>query len=131
MNNFDNKNVRREYLNYILKFDRDQFEKISYGKLLGLSIDQINMYAHPNFDANSMRVIIDCIMDGMDTKKIEVIANPEFQNLGKIIQTKIGFELGLTIDQVKSYAKPEYTVKEMIDMRLKLLNNKEDKNGDS
>ena len=97
---------------------------ITHGMMLGLNTDQINMYAHPDIDSNSMRSIMDCIMNGMDEEKIKIIANPKFKNLGKHIQVKIGFEQGLTIEEVLTYAKPEYSVAEMIKMRNDLVNNK-------
>lgn len=127
MNNYDNRNVRREYLNFILKFDKDQLDVITYANTIGLSLDQINIFAHPNFDSFSMREIIACIRDGMSIERLNVVANPEFKNLGKIVQAKIGFDLGLSVEEVSQYAKPEYTVAEMIKMRIDITAAKENK----
>lgn len=122
-NKYDNDVVRREYVHFILAFNKDQFSMIEYGRMLGLTIDQINMYAHPDIDNHSMRTIIDCIMNGMTDNQIKVIANPKLKNLGKVTQAVIGFKQGLTVDQVSTYAKPEYTVAQMISMRTNLVNN--------
>lgn len=123
-NKYDNDIVRREYVHFILAFNKDQFSMIEHGRMLGLSLDQINMYAHPDIDNHSMRTIIDCIMNGMTDDQIKVIANPKLKNLGKVTQAVIGFKQGLTVDQVSTYAKPEYTVAQMISMRTNLVNNK-------
>ena len=111
---------RKEYTKFLIDFSADQFKKIEFGRLMGLTIDQISMYAHPDIDQYSMQVIIDCIRAGMDIEKIKIMANPKLKNVGKVTQIKLGFESGLTIDQVLTYASPEHTVKEMIDMRLAL-----------
>ena len=122
---YDNDNKRREFTNYLLSFNEDQFKEIMFGKLIGLTLDQINMYAHPDINNYSMKVIIDCIRSGMDVEKIKILANPELKNVGKVTQIRIGFETGLNIEEVLTYADPKYTVKEMIDMRLKLISDKE------
>ena len=118
---YDNGIKRREYTSYLISFTTDQFKMIDFGRLIGLSLDQISLYAHPDIDHYSMQVIIDCIRSGMDVKKIKVLANPELKNVGKVTQIKIGFEQGLTIDQVLTYADPKFSVKEMIDMRNSLI----------
>ena len=112
---------RREYAHYLISFNTDQFKMIEFGKLIGLTLDQISMYAHPDIDQYSMQVIIDCIRANMDIEKIKIMANPKLKNVGKVTQIKIGFESGLTIEQVLTYASPEHTVKEMIDMRVALM----------
>ena len=122
---YDNDINRREFAYYLLSFNEDQFKEIMFGKLIGLTLDQINMYAHPDINSYSMKVIIDCIRSGMDVEKIKILANPELKNVGKVTQIRIGFECGLSIEEVLSYADPKYTVKEMIDMRLKLVSDKE------
>ena len=118
---YDNGIKRREYTSYLISFTTDQFKMIDFGRLIGLSLDQISLYAHPDIDHYSMQVIIDCIRSGMDVKKIKVLANPELKNVGKVTQIKIGFEQGLTIDQVLTYADPKFSVKEMIDKRNSLI----------
>lgn len=121
---YDNDNNRREFAYYLLSFNEDQFKEIMFGKLIGLTLDRINIYAHPDIDSYSMKVIIDCIRSGMDVEKIKILANPELKNVGKVTQIRIGFETGLSVEEVLTYADPKYTVKEMIDMRLKLISDK-------
>ena len=118
---YDNDIKRREYTSYLISFTKDQIKMIDFGRLIGLSLDQISLYAHPDIDHYSMQVIIDCIRSGMDVEKIKVLANPKLKNIGKVTQIKIGFEQGLTIDQVLIYADPEVSVKEMIDIRNFLI----------
>ena len=118
---YDNDIKRREYTQYLISFTTDQFKMIDFGRLIGLSPDQISLYAHPDIDHYSMQVIIDCIRSGMDVEKIKVIANPKLKNVGKVTQIKIGFEQGLTVDQVLTYADPKFSVKEMIGMRNSLI----------
>lgn len=121
LNKYDNDIIRREFTLYLMSFTEDQFKEIAFGKLLGLTLDQINIYAHPDIDSYSMRIIIDCIRSGMDIEKIKIIANPNLKNVGKVTQIRIGFESGLSIEDVLTYADPKYTVKEMIDIRCTLM----------
>lgn len=126
MKRYDIDIQRREFTEYLLSFNEDQFKEIAFAKLIGLTLDQINLFAHPEIDNYSMRIIIDCIRSGMDSDKVKILANPELKNVGKVTQIRIGFECGLSIEEVLTYANPKYTVKEMIEMRLKLISNMEE-----
>ena len=109
---YDDYDKRRQFVSHLIKFGKDQLVEINAGHLMGIDLDLLTLYARPEFDYLSMRMIRDCIIDKMDYEKIKLLANPKF-NYSQMILIKAGFEKGLTVDQVSSYANPDYTFSKM------------------
>lgn len=103
---YDNDTNRRQFVNHIVKFDKDQLFEINLGHMLGLSVDQINLYARPRFNYLIMRLLKDCLINRMDFDKVKFMADPKF-NWSLMVIIRDGFNHGLSIDQVKKYADPE------------------------
>lgn len=109
---YDNYANRRQFVNHMVKFDKDQLFEINFGHLAGLTVDQICLYARPQFNYMIMRHLKQAMIERMDMEKVEFMANPKF-NYPKIILIKNAFDSGLTIDEVKSFATPERSYGEM------------------
>lgn len=117
---YDNYENRRQFVNHLIKFDKDQLFEINLGHLLGLTVDQISLYARPQFNYMIMRHIKQAMIDQMDMEKVRFMANIEF-NYPQMIIIKNAFEEGLTIDEVSSFAIPGVTYEQMYSEYHKLL----------
>lgn len=123
MDYYDNYEKRRQLVNHIIKFDKDQLFEINLGHLLGLSVDQICLYARPQFNYMIMRHLKQAMIECMDMEKVKFMANPEFK-YSQMALIKNAFDSGLTIDEVKSFAIPTSTYGEMYATYHKILNEK-------
>lgn len=123
MDYYNNYQNRRQFVNHITKFNKDQLFEINLGHLLGLTVDQICLYARPEFSYMIMRHIKQAMIDQMDIELVKFMANPEF-NYPQMIIIKSAFDSGLSLDEVKSFAVPELSYKEMHDAYYKILEEK-------
>lgn len=120
---YDNYANRRQFVNHIVKFDKDQLFEINLGHLLGLSIDQICLYARPQFNYMIMRHLKQAMIERMDMEKVKFMANPEFK-YPQMVLIKNAFDSGLSLDEVKSFAIPERSYGEMHSDYHKILDKK-------
>jgi serine/threonine protein kinase len=89
-----------------------QIEQIDKGKKLGLSEQQILIYAKPYFNSTQMGVIKHALNEGVSKKVIAIIADPAF-NSKQMWQIKRGFLDGLSTSDILKYSKPMYLEVEM------------------
>lgn len=101
-------------------FDTEQLKEISAGLQDELTPAEIAVYAKPEFSAmqmNALRYCVSCC--NLQPEQLSVIANPAFGAVQMdIIRT--GFEYGMTMDQVKSFARTGLTPNEMLDRYLEI-----------
>ena len=112
MDYYDNHTNRLQFVGHIVKFDKDQLFEINLGHLLGLTNEQICLYATPKFSYMAMRHLKQAMIDGMDMEKVKFMANPDF-SYSQMIIIKSAFNSGLSINEVKLFANPEYTYEDM------------------
>lgn len=91
-------------------FNYDQMIQITYGLKNGLNHKQICTYAKPEFDNFQMCNIRKGFEEGLSTKEITVYAKPEFWPEQMDFLKSVFKEKKLTIDQVKFFANPRYSV---------------------
>lgn len=101
-------------------FDSEQLKEIAAGLQDELTPTEIAFYAKPEFNdvqMNALRYCVSCC--DLQPEQLAVIANPAFGAVQMdIIRT--GFEKGLSMEQVKSYAQPGLTPNQMLDRYLEL-----------
>ncbi len=102
-------------------FFPSQLNQIEKGLNLGLSNEQVNIYAKKELNANQMGVIKNCLLENIDLDIIELLNNQDFTSK-QMWQIKRGSIDGLAITQIKNYAKPFYTNDEMALFRYGLIN---------
>lgn len=81
--------------------------KIRMGFESGFSMEQVSVYAKPEFDSYQMGVIRNGFENGLSMEQVSVYAKPEF-NSNQMEVLKGGLEIGLSIEQVSSYANPKF-----------------------
>jgi len=116
-----NPEQRRKLVHYILQFDKNQLFEIDLGRMYGLSLDQINIYARPEFNYLIMQLIRDCIVAKIDIEKVKFLADTKF-DYSRMIIIKNGFDNGLSIDQVEQYADPAMNYNESVRIMNELIN---------
>lgn len=89
-----------------------QMSEIESGFKKGLSIEQISMYAKPEFYDYQMNQICRGFKNGLSMEQVSVYAKPEF-NTGQMRLIEDGFRNKLSMEQVKTYAKPEFDSNQM------------------
>lgn len=104
MQYYDNDLNRRQFVTHLIKFDKDQLFEINLGHLLGLSVDQITLYARPEFQYTVMRHIKQALIEQLDIEKVKYMADPKF-SYPQMILIKTAFDEGFTIDEVKSFSE--------------------------
>lgn len=96
--------------NWQQEFNEDQLKMIKRGIEGGLTKEQINLYAVPEFDHDQMdEILIGIRNNKLSLEQIRLFADPKFdwQQMSTIRE---GFCVGLTTEQVSLYAKPEFNV---------------------
>ena len=90
----------------IFGFSLNQRAEISKGKRFGLTREQINLYAKPEFNWQQMGEIRQGLEQGLSREQILVYANPKFDSEQmKVI--RLGYESGLIYNNIKIYARPD------------------------
>lgn len=82
-------------------------EEIKNGLKNGLSMEQISVYAKPEFNEYQMREIRCGFNEGLSIEQVSVYAKPEFTCV-QMSEIESGFKKGLSIEQISMYAKPEF-----------------------
>lgn len=88
-------------------FTEDQINEIKNGFKNGLSEEQIDVYAKPEFNSKQMEELKDGLERGLSIEQVSVYTKPEF-NEYQMRKIRMGFESGFSMEQVSVYAKPEF-----------------------
>lgn len=104
------------------RFFPPQIEQINKGKKLGLTDQQISIYAKNTYNARQMGLIKHSIHEKVDEDVLKIICDRDFTS-NQMWQIKTGHQNGLTHSQIKRFAKPYYSVNEMTIYRIGLENN--------
>lgn len=123
MDYYDNYENRRQFVSHMVKFDKDQLFEINLGHLVGLTVNQICLYARPQFSYMIMRHLKQAMIEQMDMEKVKFMANPEF-TYPQMVIIKNAFEEGLTIDEVRTFAIPGRAYSDMYTEYHKILDAK-------
>ncbi len=97
-------------------FSDAQQEEILIGIRSGLFLEQLNLYARPEYDYRQMQQIRFGLMKGLSTGLVAIYAKPEFE-WRQMEQQRLGLKHGLAADQVKRYAKPGFSWVQMQEIR--------------
>ncbi len=103
------------------RFFPPQIEQINKGKKLGLTDQQISIYAKNTYNAKQMGLIKHSIHENVNSDVLKIICDRDFTS-NQMWQIKTGHQNGLTFSQIKRYAKPYYSVNEMTIYRIGLEN---------
>lgn len=124
MNYYDDYNNRRKFVSHMVEFDKDQMFEISTGNLMGLSVDQIALYARPEWSYLIMRHIKHAMLELMDMDKVKYMADPRF-NYPQMNLIKRAFDEGLSIDDVKQFSgNDNMSYSQMHDMYTEMMKKK-------
>ena len=120
---YDNYDKRRQFVSHLIKFDKDQMFEINLGHLLGLTVDQICLYARPQFNYLIMRHLKQAMIDGTDMEKVKFMANIDF-TYSHIILIEDAFRSGLTLEEIKTFISPEREYNDIYNDYHKILDKK-------
>lgn len=97
-----------------------RLKEIRLGLENDLTLEQIKIYARPEFDYSQMSSIRNGLQSGFILEQINRYARPEFSG-GQMAQIYLGYRLGLTEEQISEYADPNIDVEEMDNIRWKYM----------
>lgn len=97
-----------------------RLKEIRLGLENDLTLEQIKIYARPEFDYSQMSVIRSGLASDFTQEQISRYARPEFSGR-QMAQIFWGYRMGLTEDQISEYADPNLDVEEMDDIRWKYI----------
>ena len=110
----NNSKLNEEFFEDILKIlPQSKADAISVMKAIragfeyGLDIEQIKLYAKPDFNYKQMIQIMYGLKNGLNNKQICFYAKPEFDGI-QMFEIRKGFEEGLSTKEISVYAKPEF-----------------------
>lgn len=111
-------------------FDYNQMKEIYNGLIKGLPVKQVSLYAKKDYDERQMRFIKNELLDGKLTEEqVKILVDNSYGNSYNLDQMKeIAKALhdGVSIVQIKQYARPHDSVKELMSDRYKALNKRKD-----
>ncbi len=107
-------------------FFDEQLKQIKKGLKLGLTHEQVAIYANAKFNANQMGVIKHALDEDINQEIINLMADEHFTSR-QMWQIKRGALDGLKLNEIKRYAKPYYTPDEMSIYRTGLKHKKNSK----
>ena len=88
----------------------------------GLSMEQVSVYAKPEFNSNQMKLIEDGFRNKLSMEQVKAYAKPEFDP-NQMWEIENGLdEYKLSIEQVGTYAKPEFDFNQMFEIRRGFIN---------
>jgi len=82
-------------------------------------MDQLNKYEALGMNSFQLQEIRSGFMSGLTIQQVDLYAVPEFSSM-QMREIRLGFEAGLSFDQVSSYAKPTMTEKDMETVRNRI-----------
>lgn len=85
-------------------FDIKQLNEIKTGYEKGLTVEQISVYAKPEFDTHQMQQILMAIRNGL-YESVHLFAKPEFDSK-QMYQIWVGLYNGLSVSEVSTYTNP-------------------------
>lgn len=94
----------------------NQLEQIRLGFEHGLTMEQIEVYANPEFKWPQMREVREGFESGLALEQVGYYAKPEFTSL-QMQEIRKGFAEGLSMEQVKAYADPRDDFEKMAEIR--------------
>lgn len=116
--------AEKEILKYTNKgFNKNQLSQIKTGLRQGLSNEQIEIFASPDFSVAKMKIIRWALEEGLDINRIKIFAKPEF-SADQMYAMRLGLQSGLDITH---YAKPELSQTEMLKIYTYLYERKKHK----
>lgn len=98
---------------------REQISEVVCGIRDKLTEEQLAVFAKPEFTPLQMNALRYALKDGLPPSAIDLIANPDFDPV-KMDIIRSGFVAGMTHDQVLTFAKPELTAHQMMDIYLQI-----------
>lgn len=102
------------------EFDYSAMEEIRVAFEEGLSIEKVSIFAKSEFNSSQMHTIRYAIKEGLDFDKLKIFARPEFVS-EQMRQICEGLVARkLTTEQVLLYAKTNYNSNQMLQIRLGL-----------
>ncbi len=102
------------------RFFPPQLEQIEKGRKLGLTEEQISLYARSCYNARQMGVLKHAINEQIDNEVYKLMADSDLSSR-QMWQVKNAWENGLTLSQIRKFAKAHYSVNEMTIYRLVML----------
>lgn len=116
--------AEKEILKYTNKgFNKSQRQQIKTGLRQGLSNEQIKIFANPDFSVDEMKEIRWSLEQKLDVNQIKIFAKPEF-SASQMYIMRLGIQSGINI---KYYANPKLSDKEMLNIYAYLLRRKNHK----
>lgn len=94
--------------------NREQLDEIIGGRRDGLTKEQVDIYAKPEFTGLQMSAIRYAYERGLSQEQIDLLAKPEYGPVQMDV-LRSAFQAGLSIEQVKLFAKPELSPQVMLD----------------
>ena len=82
-------------------------------------MDQLNKYEALGMNSFQLQEIRSGFMSGLTIQQVDLYAVPEFSSM-QMREIRLGFVAGLSFDQVSSYAKPTMTEKDMETVRNRI-----------
>lgn len=93
---------------------RDHLTEIAAAVRAGLTESQVALIADRRFSAIQAHTIRYAMQeDGLTLKQVRLLADPRYDSL-QMDAIRIGFAAGFTNEQIRSYARPELPVREMM-----------------
>lgn len=99
---------------------REQLSEVSCGIRDRLTGEQLAVFAKPEFTPLQMNALRYALKEDLPSSAISLIANPNFDSI-KMDIIRSGFVAGMTHDQVLTFAKPELSAHEMMDIYQQIL----------
>ncbi len=109
------------------RFFPPQLEQIEKGRELGLSEEQISLYARSCYNARQMGVLKHALNEKVEYEVFKLMADNDLSSR-QMWQVKNAWENGLTLPQIKKFAKSHYSVNEMTIYRLGMLKGQDSAN---
>lgn len=106
--------------------DYHQLYEVEYGIKNGLSLEQIQVYAKPEFSDKTMGEIRESIEDGTDLSKIKLYAKKEYENYISYLNSSA---YKLNIELLRKYLKMDLTIYDKV-KRLEFISEHPDINSE-
>ena len=84
-----------------------------------LSIEQIKIFAKPEYDYCQMIEIVSGLINGYNDEQMALYTNPKLNHM-QMNEILMGLVNGLTVEQIKKFAKVEYGCNKMLEIREKI-----------
>lgn len=102
---YDFKDNRKQFVSHLLNFDKNQITEIDLARLEGATVDQITVFARPQYSYTVMRAIYVAMRDhNMPISYADYMAS--FNNthvMGAILDAYLK---GVTLEEIKGYTNP-------------------------